>query len=83
VQSRFLIGATAFGVAQSAFTEGAALKDKAESCRLARLGAGMLPVARAGLEAGQEAFAEAAKQSLDYLVQLDTYAEQAVTSYCK
>ena len=83
VQSKFLIGAAAFGVAQSAFTEGAALKDKVESCRLARLAAGMLPTARAGLEAGQEAFAEAAKQSLDFLGQLDTYAEQAVANFCK
>jgi tetratricopeptide (TPR) repeat protein len=82
VQSKFLIGAAAFGVAQSAFTEGAALKDKAESCRLTRLGAGMLPTARSGLEAGQEAFAEAAKQSIDFLAQLDAYAEQAQTAYC-
>jgi tetratricopeptide (TPR) repeat protein len=83
VQSKFLIGAAAFGVAQSAFTEGAAVKDKTESCRLARLGASMLPMARAGLEAGQEAFAEAAKQSLDFLVQLDAYSEQAVANFCK
>ncbi|MEP6493686.1 MAG: hypothetical protein ABJF01_13480 [bacterium] len=82
VQSKFLVGAAAFGIAQSSFTEGAALKDKAESCRVVRLGATMLPVARSGLEAGQEAFAEAAKQSLDFLGQLETYAEQAQAAYC-
>jgi tetratricopeptide (TPR) repeat protein len=81
-QSKFLIGATAFGIAQSALTEATKLKDKAESCRLARLGAEMMPVARSGLKAGEEMYAEAAKQSLEYLDQLDPYVEQELTVYC-
>jgi tetratricopeptide (TPR) repeat protein len=81
-QSKFLIGATAFGIAQSALTEATKLKDKTESCRLAKLGAAMVPVARTGLKAGEEMFAEAAKQSLDYLDQLDPYVAQELTAYC-
>jgi tetratricopeptide (TPR) repeat protein len=81
-QSKFLIGATAFGIAQSALTEATKVKDKVESCRLAKLGAEMMPVARSGLKAGEEMFAEAAKQSLEYLDQLDPYVEQELTAYC-
>lgn len=82
VQSKFLVGAAALGVAQAAFTEAPKLKDKSESCRLAKLAADMMPVARTGLEAGQDAFGDAAKQSLDYLTQLDPYAAQALAAYC-
>ncbi|HTE45633.1 MAG TPA: hypothetical protein VK636_10350 [Gemmatimonadaceae bacterium] len=82
VQSKFLVGAAEFGLAQSAFTEAGKLKDKVESCRLVQLGAGMLPMARTGLEAGQEAFPDAAKQSLEFIGQLATYAEQAQAAYC-
>jgi tetratricopeptide (TPR) repeat protein len=81
-QSRFLVGAAALGMAQSALTEATKLKDKTESCRLAKLGADMIPVARTGLQTGQDAFAEAAKQSLDYLDQLDPYAGQAIAAFC-
>lgn len=82
-QSRFLLGAAALGVAQSAVTEAAKLADKSESCRLAKLSADMVPVARDGLQAGQELFADAAKQSLDFLnQQLDPYVGQQVTAYC-
>lgn len=81
-QSKFLVGAAALGVAQSALTEATQVKDKAESCRLARLGADMIPLARNGLQAGQDAFGDAAKQSLEYLDQLDPYAAQALTSWC-
>jgi tetratricopeptide (TPR) repeat protein len=81
-QSKFLVGAAALGIAQSALTEATKLKDKVESCRLARMGADMMPVARAGIAAGQELFAEAAKQSLEYLDQLDPYVGQELTAYC-
>jgi hypothetical protein len=81
-QSKFLVGATAFGIAQSALTEATKIKDKVESCRLAKLGAEMMPVARSGLKAGEEMFAEAAKQSLEYLDQLDPYVEQELAAYC-
>jgi tetratricopeptide (TPR) repeat protein len=81
-QSRFLIGASALGIAQSALTEATKLTDKTESCRLARLGADMIPVARSGLHAGETLFAEAAKQSLEYLDQLDPYVTQELTTFC-
>lgn len=81
-QARFLVGAAALGVAQAAFTEAPKLKEKAESCRLARLAADMMPIARNGLQAGQQSFSDAAKQSLDYLTQLDPYAAQALAAYC-
>lgn len=42
----------------------------------------MMLIARTGLQAGQGAFAEAARQSLDYLTQLDPYATQAIAAYC-
>lgn len=81
-QSKFLIGAAALGVAQSAVTEATKLKDKTESCRLVRLGADMVPVARLGLQAGQETFGDLAKQSLDFLDQFDPYVGEQVKVYC-
>jgi predicted Zn-dependent protease len=81
-QSKFLVGASALGVAQAALTEATKLTDKVESCRLARLAGDMVPVARAGLPAGQELYADAAKQSLDYLDQLTPYVAQETAAYC-
>jgi tetratricopeptide (TPR) repeat protein len=81
-QSHFLMGAAALGVAQSALTEAPKLTDKMESCRLARLGGDMVPVARAGLQAGQDVLPDAAKQSLEYLDQLNPYVSQQITAFC-
>jgi len=81
-QSRFLAGAAAFGVVQSALTEAAKLKDKTESCRLVHVSTEMMPVARTGLHAGEQSFADAAKQSLEYLDQLDPYIRQGLTAFC-
>ena len=81
-QSTFLMGATALGLAQAALTEAPKLSDKVESCRLAKLGESMVPVARTGLEAGQTAYGDAAKQSLDYLTQLEPYVAPQVTAFC-
>jgi hypothetical protein len=81
-QARFLTGAAALGTAQSALTEAAKLADKATSCRLARMATDLIPVARAGLHAGETLFAEAAKQSLDYLDQLDPFAQQQLKAVC-
>lgn len=82
VQANFLKGATALGLAQAALTEAPKLTDKAESCRLAKLGGDMVPVARAGLLAGADAYGDAAKQSLDYLAQLEPYVAPQVTAFC-
>ena len=82
-QSQLLVGAAALGVAQAALTEAPKLSDKTESCRLARLGAEMLPMAKSALTAGQDAFPEAAKQSLENAGVLDPYAAQQVQAFCQ
>jgi tetratricopeptide (TPR) repeat protein len=81
-QARFLTGAAALGVAQTTLTDASKLQDKAASCRLTKAGAELLPLARAGLQSGDESFAAAAKQSLGYLDQLDTYAQQQLKALC-
>jgi tetratricopeptide (TPR) repeat protein len=81
-QSRFLTGAAALGVAQTTLTDASKLQDKSASCRLTRAGADLLPFARTGLQGGDESLADAAKQSLAYLDQLDTYAQQQLKALC-
>ena len=80
--SRFLLGAAALGVVQTMLTEAPKLGDKVRGCEFARSASEMLPVARAGLEAGREIAAEAAQQSLEYLTQLEPYAKQQMTAFC-
>jgi tetratricopeptide (TPR) repeat protein len=82
VQATFLMGATALGLAQAALTEAPKSPDKAESCRLAKLGGDMIPLARNGLQAGQDTYGDAAKQSLDYVTQLEPYVGPQVTAFC-
>jgi hypothetical protein len=82
MQAKFLAGAAALGVAQAALTEATKLKEKTDACRLARLGADMIPAARSGLIAGQESFGDMAKQSLDFLDQLDPYATDQLKTFC-
>ncbi|HET7564460.1 MAG TPA: hypothetical protein VFJ96_05670 [Gemmatimonadaceae bacterium] len=82
-ESRFLVGAAALGAAQSALVEATKASDKAEQCRLARVGADMVPLARAGLQAGQDAFSDEAKRSLGYLDQLDPYVGREIGAYCQ
>ena len=81
-QSRFLVGAAALGVAQRALTEAPSDKDKVHSCQLAQLGSEMIPLARSGIVAGQEVMPDAAKQSLDYLAQIEPYAGKQVAAFC-
>lgn len=80
--SRFLLGAAALGVVQTTLTEAPKLGDKVRGCEYARSASEMVPVARAGLEAGREIAAEAAQQSLDYLTQLEPYAKQQMDVFC-
>jgi tetratricopeptide (TPR) repeat protein len=82
MSSKFLVGATALGVAQAALTEAAKVPDKTEACRLVHLGADMVPVARTGLTAGADAFGDAAKQSLDYLTELEQYIAPSTNAAC-
>jgi predicted Zn-dependent protease len=81
-QSRFLVGAAAMGVAQTAVIEAGTAVDKTERCRLMRLGAEMVPAARTGLQAGAGDLADAAKQSLDFLQQFDPYVDQQLKTVC-
>ena len=81
-QARFLTGAAALGVAQTTLTDASKLQDKAASCRLTKAGAELLPLARAGLQSGDESFAAAAKQSLGYLDQFDPFAQQQLKIVC-
>jgi predicted Zn-dependent protease len=81
-QSRFLVGAAAMGVGQSAMLDAAKLTDKTERCRLTQHGAEMIPVARTGLQAGVGDLAEAAKSSLDFLQQFEAYVEQQLKADC-
>jgi tetratricopeptide (TPR) repeat protein len=82
VQSSFLSGASALGLAQTALTEAPKLADRTESCRLARLSGDMVTLARAGLQSGQAAYADAARQSLEYLAQLEPYVGPQVAAFC-
>ena len=81
--SRFLLGAAALGVVQTTLTEAPKLGDKVRGCEFARSASEMVPIARAGLEAGREMFAEAAQQSLEYLTQLEPYAKQQLAVFCE
>jgi hypothetical protein len=76
------MGASALGAAQAMVTDASKAKDKAESCRLMRTGADLISVARSGIAAGEEMFAEAAKQALEFLDQLDPYAQQQLKLVC-
>ena len=42
----------------------------------------MLPVAKGALEAGQEVSAEGAKQLLEYLGQLEPFAQRQIAAFC-
>lgn len=81
-QSRFLTGAAALGVAQATLTDASKVTDKVESCRLTHVGADLIATARSGIMAGEEMFAEAAKQALGFLDQLDPYAQQQLKAVC-
>ena len=81
-QSRFLVGASALGAAQAIVTDASKTKDKVEGCRLMRSGADLISIARSGITAGEEMFAEAAKQALAFLDQLDPYAQQQLKLVC-
>ena len=81
-QSAFLLGVAAYSITQSALADAPKMTEKVQSCELSHLGAETLPVARAGLEAGQEVSPEAAKQFLDYLGQLEPYVQRQIDAFC-
>jgi tetratricopeptide (TPR) repeat protein len=81
-QSKFLLGASALKVAQTALTEAPKLTLKEESCALSRMGQDTIPLARASLEAGSDISPEAIKQFLTYLDEIAPYAEKQIAAFC-
>jgi tetratricopeptide (TPR) repeat protein len=82
VQAKFLMGAAAFSIAQSALADAPAATDRTQSCELARMGAESLPVAMSGIGAGQEVAPDAARQYLDYLGKLQPYVDRQLEVFC-
>jgi tetratricopeptide (TPR) repeat protein len=81
-QSAFLVGVAAYSITQSALSDAPKMPEKAQSCELSHLGAETLPLARSGLEAGQEVSPEAARQFLDYLGQIEPYVQRQIDAFC-
>lgn len=77
-QSKFLLGAAAFSIGQSAATEAPAAK----SCDLARLAAGSLASAAVDLDAGAMVAPDAARQYLDYIAQIRPYVDRQINAFC-
>jgi hypothetical protein len=81
-QSRFLTGAAAMAVAQTALQQSMKLSDKVEGCRLVRIATDAIPLARSGLHASDSSYVEMAKPYLEVLEQIDPYAQQQVKVLC-
>lgn len=81
-QTKFLLGASALSVAQTALTDAPGIKVREESCTLAQLGAHTLPIARASLEAGHDISPEATRQYLEYLDLISPYADKQIAAFC-
>ena len=81
-QAKFLAGISALGFAQAAFTEASSMKEKDKSCELATSGAAMVPIARTGITAGLDGFAEPAAQAMGFVSQLETYVQQQLAAFC-
>lgn len=81
-QTKFLLGAAALKVAQTALTDAPKIALKEESCAVSRLGLDTIPIARANLEAGQDVAPEAIRQFLEYLDEITPYADKQIAAYC-
>ena len=77
-ESRFLLGASALSVGQSAATEAPTTK----SCDLSKLAESSLTEAEVNLVSGGAVAPDAAKQYLDYLAKLRPYVADQVKSFC-
>ena len=77
-ESKFLLGASALSVSQSASTEAPATK----SCELSRLADSSLTEAEINLASGGSVAPDAAKQYLDYAAKLRPYVADQVKNYC-
>ena len=77
-ESKFLLGASALSISQSAATEAPATK----SCDLSKLAESSLTEAEINLVSGGSAAPDAAKQFLDYVAKLRPYVADQVRSFC-
>jgi tetratricopeptide (TPR) repeat protein len=77
-ESKFLLGASALSVSQSASTDAPATK----SCELSRLADSSLTEAEINLASGGSVAPDAAKQYLDYAAKLRPYVADQVKNYC-
>ena len=66
------------GYSQIMLTDAAKMADRKEACRMMRSAGELVPMARAAIEAGKDAFAEAADQSLRAVGELEAYVGKAV-----
>ena len=81
-QTKFLLGAAAMSVAQTALTDAPKLTVKEESCVLAHVGADAIPVARNSLEAGKDVSPDAVKQFLEYIDVISPFADKQIAAFC-
>jgi tetratricopeptide (TPR) repeat protein len=77
-ESRFLVGATALAIGQSAATDAPTTKE----CATSKLAQEMLPLAREKITAGAQVAVDAARQYLAYLDQLEPVVAQQVATLC-
>jgi tetratricopeptide (TPR) repeat protein len=77
-QAKFLLGASALSVSQSAATDAPASK----SCDLSRLADSTLTEAEINLVSGGSAAPDAAKQYLDYVAKLRPYVADQLKTFC-
>lgn len=77
-ESKFLLGASALSISQSAANDAPASK----SCDLSRLADSTLTEAEINLVSGGSAAPEAAKQFLEYVAKLRPYVADQIKSFC-
>ena len=77
-ESKFLLGASALSVSQSAATEASTTK----SCELSRLAESNLTDAEINLASGGSVAPDAAKQYLDYVSKLRPYVAEQIKTFC-
>jgi tetratricopeptide (TPR) repeat protein len=78
-ESKFLIGASALSISQSAATEAPTTK----SCDLSKLADSSLTDAEINLVSGGSAAPDAAKQFLDYVAKLRPYVADQIKTFCE
>jgi tetratricopeptide (TPR) repeat protein len=81
-QTKFLLGAVALKVAQTALTEAPKIATREESCAVSRMGLDTIPIARSNLEAGVDIAPDAVKQFLGYLDEITPFANKQIESFC-